>query len=109
MNNLIYFTRAAVSTTINVGANTSPESFVFANNLWYAHDAPNRSTPTDFPSAERDGVYGQDPEFSGASREYTIGAGSPAAGAGETLPEITGDITGACFEDPPSIGAFEVR
>ena len=110
INNLVYFSRADVSTTINVGPNTSASSFTFQNNLWFAHDQPNRSTPTDFPAAERDGIYAQAPSFTNAANgDFSLAAASPASGAGVALPEVSGDLAGNCYADPPSIGAFEAR
>jgi hypothetical protein len=50
-----------------------------------------------------------DPAFAGvASDDVSIDMASPLAGAGQTLPEVTGDLTGACYGNPPSIGAREV-
>ncbi len=105
INNLVYFDRSDLSTTINIGPNTQANTFIFTTNLWYAHDAPSQSTPTDLPVTETGGVYGQDPAF---TTGYAIGAGSPAAGAGTAVTGVTGDITGACYASPPSIGAYEV-
>lgn len=110
VNNLIYFARGELSTTINVGANTDAASFTFQNNLWYAHDDATASKPTDLPALENDGIYGEDPKLAEpAQGNYALGASSPAAHAGTAVPELIGDIEGGCFADPPSIGAFEAR
>jgi hypothetical protein len=103
VNNLVYFSRGRLSTTVNVGPNTAPATFSFAHNLWYAHDDPARSRP-DLPVAETGAVIGRDPLLGEAWR---IPADSPAVGAGLTLPGLRGDSRGACYRDPPSIGAFE--
>ena len=76
----------------------------FANNLWYAWDAPAQSQPA-LPSPETNGIYGVDPDLGPG---YRIGPGSPAAGTGVTSPWSDGDHDGACFATPPSRGAFEV-
>lgn len=108
VNNLVYFDRGELSTTINVGDQTDPESFVFRNNLWYAHDRPSQSRPTDLPADESDGIYGEDPGLADpAAGDFSITSASPANGAGTPLAELTGDINGNCYADPPSIGAFE--
>ncbi len=104
VNNVVYFDRSDLSTYINVGGGTSPETFVFSNNLWYAHDDPGASTP-DLPVGETAGIYGQDPVFTDG---FAIGADSPAAGAGTPTDWLAGDITGTCYADTPSIGAYEV-
>jgi hypothetical protein len=59
-DNKIVFRRAQVQTEINIGANTAPETFTFANNHWFAEDRPDRSKPK-LPAEESGGVYGQDP------------------------------------------------
>jgi hypothetical protein len=106
INNLISFDRSELSTFVNIGPNTQEETFVFAGNLWYAHDNPGASTP-DLPAPETGGVIGEDPQL---AVDFSIPAGSPAGGAGvsEGMQWLPGDITGRCYADPPSIGAWEV-
>jgi hypothetical protein len=58
-DNKILFRRAQVQIEINIGANTAPETFSFANNHWFAEDRPDRSKPR-LPAEERGGVYGVD-------------------------------------------------
>ena len=108
INNLVYFARGTISTYVNVGAGTDAPTFVFGNNLWYAHDNPASSRPTDLPSTETGGVAGNDPLLSNpASGDYSLRAMSPAAGAGRVAPELRADVTGRCYANPPSIGAYE--
>jgi hypothetical protein len=108
-NNVVFFARSQLAAFSNVGVNTDAASFRFSNNLWYAHDDPTRSQPTDLPAAEQNGIQGQDPAFTNpGSGDYTIGASSPAAGAGTALQDPLSDFSGRCFASPPSIGAFEV-
>jgi len=104
VNNLVYFSWDDISTWVNIGPNTSPETFTFANNLWYAYDYPSYSQPT-LPAPETGGIYGQDPDF---TIGYRIDSGSPAFGAGLPNQWITGDKDGVCYRSPPSIGAFEL-
>ncbi len=59
-DNRIIFRRSQVQTEVNIGSNTSPESFRFENNRWFAEDRPQSSRPS-LPSEETDGVYGSDP------------------------------------------------
>ncbi|OYW22858.1 MAG: hypothetical protein B7Z55_04165, partial [Planctomycetales bacterium 12-60-4] len=61
--NRIVFRRSAVNVEINIGPQTAPETFRFANNLWFAEDAPRSSRPR-LPVMEVDGVYGRDPRVS---------------------------------------------
>jgi Protein of unknown function (DUF1565) len=109
INNIFYFDNSDLSTYVNVGSNTQPSSFTFANNLWFAHDAPGKSKPS-LPVAETAAVVGQDPAFGGAAAgDYSIKAASPAAGKGQALAQLKGDRAGACYKAPPSIGAYEVK
>ncbi len=108
-NNLVYYDRSALSTTVNVGPNTDAPSFTFESNLWFAHDAPTQSAPTDLPAPESGAIVGADPGLSDPDSENIgVDASSPAAGAGVNLAELTTNLSGACYASPPSIGANEV-
>lgn len=107
VNNIISFRRSQVSTHINVGGNTSPTTFTFENNLWYAADAPAQSRPS-LPVAERNGFYGLDPRFRApATRDYSIPTNSPAVGRGASLAFLKADLAQNCYAKAPSLGAFE--
>jgi hypothetical protein len=109
VDNIVYYARGTISTTVNVGADTAPETFEFANNLWYAYDMPEASDPGgELPVPELDGVYGEDPQFvDPGADDYDVPPGSPAAGAGRSEPESAGgDIGGECYPRPPTIGAW---
>lgn len=66
-DNRITFRRAQVQTEINIGGGTSPETFRFQNNHWFAEDNPPASKPK-LPSQEKDGVYGP---FAGSGERPT--------------------------------------
>jgi hypothetical protein len=106
VNNLVVFRRADLSTFVNVGPDTAPDTFTFSNNLWFAEDDPTFAGP-DLPVTET-GTIVADPWFvDGPGSDYHLLAGSPADGAGMTLTEVTADFAGNCYQDPPAIGAFE--
>jgi hypothetical protein len=105
INNIVYYTLGFLSTHVNVGVDTLPETFEFSNNLWYAADAETDSEPS-LPVDETNGIYGEDPLFQNA--DWIISEESPAAGAGRPLPELSSDANGRCYKDPPSMGAVEV-
>lgn len=112
INNIIYYDSANIgsaSAAINVGPNTSPETFHFENNLWYDVASPGTSEPVGaHPSAPIGSIAGLDPDFADASAgDFSITADSPAAAAGADV-TVAGDFTGACFATPPAVGAFEV-
>ncbi len=104
INNLVYYSRGILVDDVYIGPDTAPETFVFSHNLWYAHDAPGNSAPA-LPVSETGAVTGSDPDFLPGG--YAIGSSSPAAGAGTSPIPVPSDITGACYSDPPSIGAYE--
>lgn len=107
INNLVYFSRADLSTIVNVGAHTAPDTFTFANNLWYAHDRPGQSTPS-LPVTETHAVVGQDPQLrSPAQGDCSLPPDSPAVGRGVNLPEVAADLFQRCYANPPTIGAQE--
>lgn len=109
VNNLVWYQRARVSTHVNVGPNTASGTFGFAHNLWYAHDQPAQSRPS-LPSAEANGVVGQDPQVHRPlDGDYAVGPASVAAGRGARLAAAQADLPGQCYADPPTIGAFEAR
>lgn len=58
--NRIVFHRGRIRSDVNVGEGTSPETFVFADNRWFAEDRPAASPPR-LPVEEKGGVHGVDP------------------------------------------------
>jgi hypothetical protein len=83
-NNLIAFQNGEVATLANIGGSTSPETFAFAENFWYCLDRPERSQRANqLPTAENNGVYGQDPKFrDAASGDLQVAPDSPAKNYG---------------------------
>jgi hypothetical protein len=58
--NRIVFRRSQVTTEVNIGPNTAPETFTIADNQWFAEDRPSASKPT-LPVQETGGKHGTDP------------------------------------------------
>jgi hypothetical protein len=58
--NAIVFRRSQIREEVNIGPNTAPETFRFAENRWFAEDQPDRSRPR-LPTEESGGEYGVDP------------------------------------------------
>ena len=110
VNNLIVLNTADIRTFVNVGANTAPETFTFANNLWWAMDEDagwGGPTYSDGLPAEMDSVIQIDPML--VDDDYVPASTSPALGAGQRLPfSPVPDVVFECFADPPSIGAYEL-
>ncbi len=109
MNNLFYFNRSELSNEdINIGSDTAPGTFVFTNNLWYAHDDPTQSQPHNLPVAETNGLVGLNPLLlSPSGQNYHLQTGSPAIGSGVSMADVMTDYDGKLYNLPPSIGAFE--
>ncbi|NOY90085.1 MAG: hypothetical protein GXP55_02665, partial [Deltaproteobacteria bacterium] len=113
VNNLVVLDTSVIRTFVNVGGNTAPETFVFANNLWFATDRGagwGGPTYSDGLPPEMDSVLQMDPLLvDRAGGDYHPMAGSPAAGVGRALPfPQPPDFDGRCYADPPSAGAFEL-
>ena len=67
---------------VNIGANTEPKSFAFAQNWWFCVDTPSQSRPR-LPSAEKDGVHGTDPRLRDPEKgDLRLAPDSPAKGYG---------------------------
>ena len=122
-NNVIYFGRTEgfpYNRSVWVqNPQTQPETFVFANNLWYCIADPSNSMP-DWQTLE--GLYGcpqhsdnitGDPLFLSSAPElpvdFFLRAQSPARGMGLVLNDIDRDFFDRYYAVPNrSIGAFEI-
>lgn len=93
-DNLIVFRSDEMTSAVNIGPATSPESFVFERNAWYCLDRPARSAPA-LPTPERQGVHGIDPRLPRAEEgDLTPAADSPLRHVGAhalPAPPSTGD------------------
>jgi hypothetical protein len=78
--NIIALEAGKLSTLVNVGPKTSPDTFRFTGNFWYCLDMPERTRRVvQLPAAETDGVYGQDPQFrKPAEGDLELNVDSPA-------------------------------
>jgi hypothetical protein len=61
-HNLVVFRQADVQVFVNIGPNTRPDTFTFADNFWFCEDRPEASKPV-LPVPESCGVYGRDPRL----------------------------------------------
>lgn len=111
MNNVIVLQAADLGTVVNVGANTAPDTFTFANNLWYATDRdPSWTPPITGVPAETGTIVQRDPMMiDRAGGNYRLATGSPAAGAARDLGmPLPADFDGRCYGEPATLGAFEI-
>jgi hypothetical protein len=79
--NLVVFRRRDVTTPVNIGPKTRPDTFVFADNLWFCEDRPEASQPA-LPTPETGGRYGVDPKLKTAVRNDFRPQEATAAGFG---------------------------
>lgn len=115
INNLIVFNTTDLNdwSYVNVGPNTRPDTYTFGWNLWFALDDAGFAGPPyqgGVPS-ETNAIIQEDPLLTNTDDgDYGIVDGSPAQGSGRDVPRsVPGDYDLMPFQDPPSIGAFEVH
>jgi hypothetical protein len=105
VNNIVVVDSRAANPAINIGPNTRPESFLFANNLWYNLASASWSGPN-VPVAEPGRILNRDPQLTNPPSDMTPRPGSPAIAAG--APRAPGlDYRLREFLTPPTIGAIE--
>ncbi len=109
VNNIVYVNNSAANPTINIGINTEPSSFYFANNFWYNRDNKNWAG-ANLPVSELNGIKNIDPMISEDSEKgITIEKSSPVLGKGVEREMPREDYNGNLFNSPRSIGAIEVN
>ncbi len=107
-NNIVYFDSSLLASHLNIGGNTAPSTFLFANNLWYAYNQPSASTPT-LAGTVTNNLAGLNPLFGNpAQSNYTITLLSPAATNGRPLSVVSNDFDLQPYLSPPSRGAYEI-
>lgn len=113
LHNSFVFDASTLSTAVNAGAGTSPATFTFSHNLWYAANDPSRSAPV-LPVAEAGGVTGRPSGYVNVPDDPRAPIPSPpATGSAEhearpaRLPEVPGTLDGACREGATTIGPQE--
>ncbi|WP_417850748.1 right-handed parallel beta-helix repeat-containing protein [Thalassoglobus sp.] len=82
-NNIVAFRSDEVRTIVNIGGETDPETFKFANNHWYCLDNPDRSSQLKLPTTEEHGSYGKPPMFQDPEHgDFALSDLSPVQNAG---------------------------
>ena len=105
-NNLIVVDQR-VSTEVNIGPNTAPETFSFQHNMWYKTTQPSWSGPQ-LPGTKVNN-WVADPLIQTDSL-YVLEATSPAIAKGLSYGnEIVTDISGKTFFSMPTLGAWEAK
>ncbi|MCR9229958.1 MAG: right-handed parallel beta-helix repeat-containing protein [bacterium] len=83
-NNLIVLRANEIGEVVNIGSQTAPETFEFADNWWYCLDRPERTRQlVRLPTQEAGGSYGQDPKFKNLrGGDFSLQTDSPVTNAG---------------------------
>jgi len=105
-NNIVII-ESNVSIEVNIGPNTDPNTFSFDHNLWYKINTTNWSGPV-LPTPDRFQIIGNPMII--ANSLYKLESRSPAfkAGRSYSFPMLS-DIDGKIFQNPPTIGAYEIQ
>ena len=109
-NNLLVLNVDALRTFVNVGGGTAPESFTFANNLWWALDRDAGWSGPSYPAEidEAGALVQEDPLLvDRAGGDYALQSGSPAIAAATAIDfPLPPGFDGRCYAEPAAIGAF---
>ncbi len=87
--NIVAFRSDELRAVVNVGPGTAPETFEFAENVWFCIDRPGRTRElvSSLPTAERSGTHGEDPRFVDAEHgRLELRPDSPVRNAGPRAP-----------------------
>jgi len=104
-NNIVYI--GNLNTTINIGPNTAPETFIFKNNLWYNYQNTNWSGPN-LPTPDPNQIINVDPLFEDLiNYNFRLKIGSKAIAYVNNYINPKLDFYGNQFSAPRSIGAIE--
>jgi hypothetical protein len=123
INNIIYFRTTDLNSAVNVGSNTLPATFTFANNLWYAVNNPSFGGYNLSPvPPEVNGIHRQDPLFTSlgdapgtqVNDDFRLGRPSPARAWGQSIAGLEAAGSPAADRDArrylaaPTLGAYEI-
>ena len=83
-NNIVVFRSDQLAETVNIGPGTAPDTFTFADNVWYCDDRPDQSQRrVRLPVSEKNGTYGVDPLLVDPMQDrLNLTANSPVKNAG---------------------------
>jgi hypothetical protein len=84
-----------------------PKNVTFDHNAWFAAGDDVTKLYSDLPfTGEPTSLYNEDPLLVSPPTDVSLGAGSPAKGAGTTVADVQGTFDGKCAAAPPDIGAY---
>jgi hypothetical protein len=103
--NNIFILNGNVSTEVNIGPDTAPNTFFYSNNLWFKENQPNWPGPSSLPKADTKQIIGN-PQLDFST--YKAGNTSLLFQKGQTIRLGVKDYVNSDFKNPPSIGATEI-
>ena len=104
--NNIFIINGNVSTEVNTGPNTAPNSFYYSNNLWYKENQNNWTGPSSLPTTDTKQIIGN-PQLDFTS--YKAGNPIIVSQKGKMIRTSVKDYANLEFKNPPSIGAIEIN
>ena len=103
-NNLFAWSKSQLDV---IPTDEDPKNIVLDHNLWFAAGDDVTKIFSDLPfTGEAKSLYNQDPKLLGPPMDVSLGAGSPAKGAGDPIAAVLGTFDGKCPSMPPNMGAY---
>lgn len=103
VQNNIFVITTAVTTEVNIGPDTAPNTFIYSNNLWFKEGLSGWAGPV-LPVADPAQLVAN-PQVNATN--FMIGSTSPAYQKGKAVNPPVTDYYGKNYKSPPSIGAVE--
>jgi hypothetical protein len=103
-NNLFAWPKASVDV---IPTDEDPTNVTLDHNLWFASGDDVNALYSDLPfKGDATSLYNQDPTLVSPPTDVSLGAASPARGAGVAIGQVQGMFDGRCPASPPDIGAY---
>ena len=103
-NNIFAWSTSALDV---IPTDDDPKNISFDHNLWFAADKDVTGIFSDLPfKGESTSLYNRDPKLVAPPGDVSLGAGSPASGAGVGLGEVSSTFDRRCVGGVVDIGAY---
>ena len=104
VNNVFAWSSSSLDVIPN---NDDPKNVIMDHNLWFAGGTAVSALYSDLPfTGEPGSVYDKDPKLVSPPTDVSLGAGSPARGAGVALADVGATFDRKCPASPPNLGAY---
>jgi len=103
-NNVFAWNKSSIDV---IPTDEDPKNVTLDHNLWFAAGDDVNALYSDLTfKGEPTSLYDLDPKLVAPPSDVSLGAGSPAKGAGTTIADVLGTFDGACPASPPDLGAY---